>query len=181
VVSKKSGLDDRWVLSASTVGGLLLVALAFVPWINYEFEADGFGRLGGLAGPSASWNVDGFQVEGVIGFGDGYIVAAAGVVIALISAIAVLGPDRPWGALMSVLIAGGVAFGVAAYDLSRDFTERLSRTGAGGNVFGSAHGHATAALPAIACTGLAVATLGALLLLRQRSEVSIAVSTEGHP
>jgi len=181
VVSKKSGLDDRWVLSASTVGGLLLVALAFVPWINYGFEAGGFGRLGGMTGPPASWNVDGFEVEGLTAFGDGYIVAAAGVAIAVISAIALIGPDRPRGALLSLLTAGGLAFGVAAYDLSREVTEQVSRAATAGNAFGTAHGDATAALPAIACIALVVATLGALLLLRQRSELSIPASTDATP
>jgi hypothetical protein len=181
MIGKKSALDDKFLLAASTIGGLLLIALAFVPWINYLFEADGFGRLQGMMGPWASWNVDGFNVQGLAGIGDGYIVAGAGVVVAAISAIVLLGPDRPSGALLLLLAAGGLAFGVAAYDLSREFGERMSRAGAAGNVFGTAHGDATVALPAIACIGLAVATIAALLLLRQRNELSVAASTDAQP
>jgi len=172
-----STLDDKWLLATCTIGGLLLIAFAFVPWIEYRFDAKSLPQAEG-AGLTASWNADGFGVEG---FGDGYVVATAGAVIAAISGIALLGPDRPWGALLSLLAAGGLAFGVAAYDLSRDFSERISRTAAAGNVFGSAHGDATAALPAVACIGLVVATLAALLLLRQRNELSMAASTDAQP
>ena len=176
-MKKLSTINDTWLLTACGIGGVVLVLCAFLPWVTYRFNAEGLPQAEAAALP-ISWNAHGFDVEAVAGFGDGYVVATAGAVIAAISGIALLGPDRPWNAVLSLLVSGGLAFGIAAYDLSRKFTEPISRAGPSGNFSGFAHGDATAVLPTIVCIALAVATLGALLLLRQRNELSMAASTD---
>ena len=158
----------------------VLVLCAFLPWVTYRFDAKGLPQAEGAALP-ITWKAHGFDVEAVAGFGDGYLVATAGAVIAVISGIALLGPDRPWTAVLSLLMSGVLAFGIAAYDLSLKFTEPISRAGSSGSVSGFAHGDATAALPTIVCVGLAVATLSGLLLMRQRRELSMATTTDIRP
>ncbi len=169
MTSRAWAIDHRWLFAACALGGVILIALSFLPWVRYEFPSDDFLCRGFCdSRQSASQLVDGFDVEGVTDLGDGYVIAAAGALIVLSSGI-VLVASGPWQAKLSVLLAGVAAFGIALFDTLRDFKAPCPGPGVS-NLPDCADGNSAVALWAVAGLGLLLATLAAISLLKQLSQ-----------
>ncbi|HSP56059.1 MAG TPA: hypothetical protein VLS25_10775 [Dehalococcoidia bacterium] len=104
------------ILAAIAVLGVALIAASFMTWIRFdstEMLQDG--------PHSTSVKVSGNDIDGATGFGDGYVTAAAGVV-AVVLAIAMWFASGPRNLpAAGIGIVGLTAFGVAVYDIFRDW------------------------------------------------------------
>jgi hypothetical protein len=101
-------VNPRFVSLLVGIAGGALVPLAFLPWLTI------WGRHRPV---HYTETISGNQIEGLSGFGDGYIVAALGAMAALAAALIFLVPRSrrliaPFLALTAVLISG-----VAANDI----------------------------------------------------------------
>ncbi len=103
-------------LAAIAVFGVALIAASFMTWIRFdstEVLQDG--------PHSTSVKVSGVDIDGATGFGDGYVTAAAGVLAAAL-AIGLRFTSGSRNLLAAGIgIAGLTAFGIATYDIFRDW------------------------------------------------------------
>jgi hypothetical protein len=104
------------------VAGFAIAALAFAPWISYRWLNEDCPSCG----PNGVYLVDyadrGSEVNGLTSFGDGFIVAGAGLLLTLL-ALATLRFRLHWAApRFGIAFSGLVATGLTFYDARYTWT-----------------------------------------------------------
>jgi len=102
------------LLAVSALCALGLVLLSFMPWVTFTIYVR-------FVGPTTTSSLDGIDLTGMSGFGDGYLVAALAAIAAVLAARAILLPSERRLSAVGVAVSGLTSFGVALYDAVHDW------------------------------------------------------------
>ncbi|MFQ5471603.1 MAG: hypothetical protein ACE5FA_01790, partial [Dehalococcoidia bacterium] len=121
-------LSKTFLLTAIAACGVLIVAFSFLPWVNFDsgpllledslersisFSLSGT-EISRLQGGSLGRVGDGCTCK--VDFGDGYITAIFGAVVAVAASAAILLRSRGRFLTIPAILASLVAFGMAGYN-----------------------------------------------------------------